>query len=67
MLTEKELQQLRNDGMDKAADEIEKFRAALVACEHQTHSMRVWNGNGWTYQWPQVEKIARFARAALDA
>jgi hypothetical protein len=47
--------------------EIKRLKAALVECEHQTHSMRVWGGESWTYHPPQAEKIAKFARAALDA
>ena len=47
--------------------EIKRLKAALVECEHQTHGMRVWGGESWTYHPPQAGKIAKFARAALDA
>jgi len=57
---------LRNHPCTKAADEIEKLRAALVECEHQTHSMRVWGGTCWAYHPPQAGKIAKVARSALD-
>lgn len=52
--------------MRLAADEIERLRAALVEIEHQTHSMRVWGGQSYTYHPPQSGKIAYVARAALD-
>ncbi|MHB9102439.1 MAG: hypothetical protein ACYC2E_13090 [Sulfuricella sp.] len=54
------------DMLREAKREIEVLRAALVECEHQTHSMRVWGGQSWTYHPPQAGKIAKFARAALD-
>ena len=56
----------RNHLCTKAADEIEKLRAALVECEHQTHSMRVWCGTCWAYHLPQAGKIAKVARSVLD-
>ena len=55
-----------NNRHNDAQVEIERLRAALVECEHQTHSMRVWGGQSWTYHPPQAGKIANFARAALD-
>ena len=57
---------LRNHLCTKAANEIEKLRAALVECEHQTHSMRVWGGTCWAYHPPQAGKIAKVARSVLD-
>jgi len=47
--------------------EIKRLKDALGEGEHQTHSMRVWGGESWTYPPPQAGKIAKFARAALDA
>jgi len=54
------------DMLREAKREIERLRAALVECEHQTHSMRVWGGQAWSYHPPQAGKIAKFARAVLD-
>ena len=56
-----------------AADEIDRLRAriaelerALAECEHQTHSLRVWNGGEYAYHPPQAERIAKIARAAIE-
>lgn len=51
----------------EAADEIERLRRALMDCDHQTDSMRVWGGLEWKYHPPQAGKIHSIARAALDA
>ena len=50
-----------------AADEIDRLRDALRECHHQTDSLRVWNGNGYTYHPPQAGIIASTSRAALDS
>jgi hypothetical protein len=47
--------------------ERDALRAALVECEHQTHSLRVWSGSAWSYHPPQAGRIAKIARAAIDA
>jgi phage shock protein A len=47
--------------------ENEALKAALEECEHQTHSLRVWGGMEWSYHPPQAGRIAKTARAALDA
>ena len=48
--------------------EIERLRRALMDCNHQTHSMRVWGGlKGWVYHPTQAGRIARISREALDA
>lgn len=59
--------------IDDREDEIYKLRAriaeleqALADCEHQTHSLRVWNGQGFDYHPPQAARIARIARAAIE-
>lgn len=58
---------------DEAATEIERLNAriaelekALEECEHQTHSLRVWAGGGYSYHPPQAGKIAQIACAALQ-
>ena len=40
MLTDRELQQLRNEGRDEAADEIHKLRAALLTCARQAEALK---------------------------
>ncbi len=45
--------------------EVERLRAALEACEHQTHSLRTWGGTSWNYHPPQAKRIAEIARGAL--
>lgn len=56
--------------LEKQRDELQRetarLRAALIECEHQTHSMRVWGGQSWSYHPPQAGKIAKEARTALD-
>lgn len=54
-------QQLRD--RDARIAELER---ALADCEHQTHSLRVWNGQGFDYHPPQAARIARIARAAIE-
>jgi len=46
--------------------EIERLRRALIDCDHQTDSMRVWGGMEWKYHPPQAGRIHKIARAALD-
>jgi len=46
--------------------ENDRLRRALMDCDHQTDSMRIWGGMEWKYRPPQAEKIHRIARAALD-
>lgn len=45
------------------AAEVRMLRAALERCEHQTHSLRVWNGHGWLYHPPQAGRIAEICKA----
>ena len=52
---------------ETAERELAGLRVALEECNHQTQSMRVWGGMAWTYQTPQVAKIAEVSRAALNA
>lgn len=47
--------------------EIERLRRALMDCDHQADSMRVWGGMGWRYHPPQAGIIHNIVRAALDA
>lgn len=59
-----EWEDLRDD-LQFAAAEIEQLIVALESCEHHTHSMRIWNGQGWTYHPFQAGRIAKIARDAL--
>jgi hypothetical protein len=43
------------------------LRKALEYCKHQTESLRVWNGQGWTYHPPQAKRIFDAAEEALAA
>jgi hypothetical protein len=49
-----------------AADEIARLRAALLACEHETRSLRVWGGMGWSYHPPQAGRIAEICFNAKE-
>lgn len=60
MMTDDEREELQI-----AAGEIERLKIALESCEHQAHSMRIWNGQGWTYHPYQAGRIAKIAREAL--
>lgn len=46
--------------------EIERLRRALMDCDRQTDSMRVWGGMEWKYHPPQAGRIHNIVRAALD-
>jgi hypothetical protein len=59
------LQQLRNDGVDDAADEIERLRATMEEIRHIAEGMRTWNGQGWTYNPRTAERIYAVADSAL--
>jgi hypothetical protein len=41
--------------------------AALIECDRQTESMRIWDGMGYRYHPPQARQIHDTARAAIDA
>lgn len=41
--------------------------AALIECDRQTESMRIWAGMGYRYHPPQARQIHDTARAAIDA
>jgi hypothetical protein len=45
--------------------DMEHLRDVLEQCEHQTHSLRVWNGQQWTYHPPQAGRIAAMCKDAL--
>ena len=70
--TRKAIIELKNENkrlhecIGEMASEIDLLHAALVVCEHHTHSMKVWNGQGWSYDPPEAGRIAKVARDALD-
>jgi hypothetical protein len=66
MLTDKQIQQLRNENMGDAADEIERLRTAMEEVRHIAEGMRTWNGQGWTYHPPQAMRIYDAANSALS-
>lgn len=47
--------------------QIDRLRSALERCEHETTSLRVWNGTEWSYSPYQAGRIAKIARDALNA
>lgn len=47
--------------------QIERLRSALERCEHETTSLRVWNGTDWSYSPYQAGRIAKIARDAMNA
>jgi hypothetical protein len=65
MITDSRIQDLRNDGYDDAADELERLRTALDECRYKAHSQRIWNGTGWTYTQPIFKQIFEIADTAL--
>ena len=65
MITDSQIQQLRNDGFDDIADELERLWTALDECRHTAHSQRIWNGTGWSYTQPIFKKIFEIADTAL--
>lgn len=60
-----EIERLKKEQL-RLAHAVGVLRTALVECEHQTHSMRVWGGQEWSYHPPQAKKIAKVARDALE-
>lgn len=66
MLANEQIQQLRNDNMDGAADEIERLRTVMEEVRHMAEGMRTWNGQGWTYHPPQAKRIYDAANSALS-
>lgn len=52
--------------LEALAREVRRLRAALEQCDHQTHSLRVWNGQQWTYHPPQAGRIAEICKARME-
>lgn len=52
--------------LDALAREVRRLRTALEQCDHQTHALRVWDGQQWTYHPPQAGRIAEICKARME-